>query len=115
MAVDDKEIGEVRYGAAITIATIFRVLAFLTVVGGVITGIAGAANTSSSNDQSNEATLLTAYIAGVASVTIISAAVASLPGARHHHLAVPGDRRKGSIATVTPGSAPAPRPGLGPT
>lgn len=74
MAVDSREIGEVRFGGAITVATIFRVLALMTVIGGAIAGAAGAANISSSSDQSN-GTALTAYIAGVAVVTVVTAAL----------------------------------------
>ena len=54
-------------------------MALLTVIGGAIAGVAGAASISSANDQSNGAAL-PAYIAGVAAGTILSAAFLAFLG-----------------------------------
>jgi hypothetical protein len=68
----EQEIGEVRFGTSIRLATAFRLLAILTVIGGVVAGVSGAVRISQSTDQNGA--VLTAYIAGVAVTTIVSAA-----------------------------------------
>ncbi len=72
---DIEDIGNIEFGGALQVAVVFKVLAVLTVVGGVIVGIAGAVELGNSESDN-----VTSYLATVTATTVTSASVLAFFG-----------------------------------